>query len=97
MSVHRAFSAKHVLPENPSWIEFQRSDGDNKNWPTNTTREVDSEGHVNYMRVAALDDPLCIKWRVEVGRSLAQIMLMPGAPFFFSTFPIMSEIGIRGP
>lgn len=86
MSVHRAFSSKHVLPANPRWIEFPQSDGDEKNWPTNTTREVDSDGHVNYMRVAPLDDPLSIKWRVEVARSLAQIMSMPGVPHSFTTF-----------
>lgn len=65
-------SSKHTLPANPSWLEFERSDGDSFNWPTNTTREVDHEGHVNYMRICAIDEPLCIKWRVEVGKALAE-------------------------
>jgi hypothetical protein len=77
---NRSFSSKHTLPPNPAWIEFERSDGDQNLWPQNTTKSVDREGHVNYMRVAPLDDPLCIKWRVESGKALANLMELPGKP-----------------
>lgn len=76
----RAVSSKHILPTNPTWLEFERSDGDPANWPTNTTREVDHEGHVNYMRVNTLDEPLAIKWRVEVGKALAEHMGLQREP-----------------
>jgi hypothetical protein len=77
---NRGLSNKHALPANPSWIEFERTDGDQSLWPTNTTKNVDREGHVNYMRVSAIDESLSIKWRVEVGKALAIIMELPGKP-----------------
>jgi len=77
---NRSFSSKHALPPNPAWIEFERSDGDQSLWPPNTTKSVDREGHVNYMRVASVDDPLSIKWRVEVGKALGNLMELPGKP-----------------
>ena len=75
---NRGLSNKHVLPANPTWIEFERSDGDQNLWPRNTTKVVDQESHVNYMRVAPLDDYISIKWRVEVGKALAGFMDLPG-------------------
>lgn len=75
---NRALSNKHALPQNPTWIEFERTDGDQTQWPPNTTRIVDREGHVNYMRIASIDEPLSIKWRVEVGKALAALLNKPG-------------------
>ncbi|KAG6335839.1 hypothetical protein ID866_3253 [Astraeus odoratus] len=74
----RGFSGSHSLPPNPTYIDFPISDGDKKQWPTNTVRVVDSEGHVNYMRPVPLDESLVIKWRCEVGASLAVQLKKPG-------------------
>ncbi|KAI6113028.1 hypothetical protein F5141DRAFT_1111093 [Pisolithus sp. B1] len=76
----RGVSTGHVLPANPTYIDFPISDGDPGQWPTNTTRVVDSEGHVNYMRPVPLDESLCIKWRCEVGASLAVRLNKPAGP-----------------
>ncbi|KAF7985154.1 hypothetical protein HWV62_7724 [Athelia sp. TMB] len=73
MSHRGPASSKHSMPPNPKWIEFENSDGDESLWPTNTTEVVDREGHVNYMRPAALDESLSIKWRVEVAKGVAKL------------------------
>ncbi|KAI5999311.1 hypothetical protein F5J12DRAFT_847501 [Pisolithus orientalis] len=78
----RGVSTGHVLPANPSFIDFLTSDGDTDQWPTNTTRVVDSEGHVNFMRPVPLDESLCIKWRCEVGASLAVRLNKPVGPSY---------------
>ena len=75
----RGYSDKHTIPENPSWVEFLRSDGDQSLWPQNTTREVDSDGQVNYMRPVPLDEPgPSHKWRVEIASALAKALSWPG-------------------
>ncbi|KAI6164586.1 hypothetical protein EDD17DRAFT_1561350 [Pisolithus thermaeus] len=76
----RGVSTGYILPANPTYIDFSISDGDPSQWPTNTTRVVDSEGHVNYMRPVPLDESLCIKWRCEVGASLAVRLNKPVGP-----------------
>ncbi|KAH7890844.1 hypothetical protein F5I97DRAFT_91417 [Phlebopus sp. FC_14] len=81
MSV-RSISGAHVLPDNPTFIDFPVSDGDQSQWPTNTTRAVDSEGHVNFMRPVPLDESLCVKWRCEVGASLASQLKKPAGPTY---------------
>jgi len=73
---HKGFGTSHVIPQNPTFIDFPRSDGDPSNWPSNTTYRVDNEGHVNFMREVALDEPLSIKWRIDVGAALAVKMNM---------------------
>ncbi|KAH7921303.1 hypothetical protein BV22DRAFT_1122235 [Leucogyrophana mollusca] len=78
----RGISSAHALPANPTFIDFPRSDGDQSQWPTNTTKAVDQEGHVNFMRPVPLDESLCIKWRREVGTSLAQRMGLPQGPTY---------------
>lgn len=75
-STHKGFGSSHVLPPNPTFLDFPRSDGNTSNWPLNTTYQVDNEGHVNYMREVALDEPLSIKWRVDVGAALASRLNM---------------------
>ncbi|KAG1746514.1 uncharacterized protein EDB91DRAFT_1117321 [Suillus paluster] len=84
---HKGFSSSHAIPPNPTFLDFPRSDGDPSNWPTNTTFAVDSEGHVNYMRVAALDESLSIKWRVEVGASLATKLNMAQGNYVLQGWP----------
>jgi hypothetical protein len=79
-------SSGHVLPSNPTYIDFPLSDGDESQWPTNTARVVDSEGHVNYMRPVPIDESLSVKWRCEVGASLALQLKKPGIFFVLSMF-----------
>lgn len=74
----RNVSSGHVLPPNPAFIDFALSDGVEDQWPTNTTRVVDGEGHVNYMRPVPIDESLSVKWRCEVGASLALQLGKPG-------------------
>ena len=74
----RRHAGGHVLPENPTWIEFSRSDGNASLLPKNTTRIVDEEGQVNYMRPVGLDESLAIMWRVSIGTALAAKMGKPG-------------------
>lgn len=88
---NRASSSKYALPANPAWIEFERTDGDQSQWPQNTTKNVDREGHVNYMRVSPVDDPLCIKWRVEVGKALGSLMELAGK-FHNCDEPFVSDL-----
>ena len=78
----RTISTGHVLPPNPSYIDFPLSDGDSAQWPVNTTRVVDNESHVNFMRPVPIDESLCVKWRCEVGASLAVQLNKPGMYFF---------------
>ncbi|KAH0836747.1 hypothetical protein J3R83DRAFT_8483 [Lanmaoa asiatica] len=78
----RGVSSGHILPPNPTFIDFPVSDGDESQWPTNTTRVVDSEAHVNYMRPVPIDESLSIKWRCEVGASLALQLRKPVGPSY---------------
>ncbi|KAJ6591499.1 hypothetical protein DFH09DRAFT_974599 [Mycena vulgaris] len=88
MSSHRNHSNKHALPPNPTFIDFTRSDGDPTLWPQNTTREVDQEGHVNYMQPVGLDEPLSVKWRVGVGDAISvALKLTSGQPHVLRDFP----------
>jgi hypothetical protein len=74
----RGLSNKHALPSNPSFLEFEKSDGDSALWPHNTTKVVDAEGCVNFMQHVALDEPMSIKWRVGVGAAVSSILGLPG-------------------
>jgi len=73
----RTVGTKHELPKNPTYKSFERSDGDQKTWPTNTTRIIDHEGHVNYMDPVTLDMPIAIKWRIQVGEALGNALGWP--------------------
>jgi hypothetical protein len=78
-SMPRQYSDKHVLPANPSWVEFPRSDGNENNWPQNTTRVVDNEGQVNFMRPVPLDEAgPSMKWRTDIASSLARALNWAG-------------------
>ncbi|KAJ7091415.1 hypothetical protein B0H15DRAFT_906443 [Mycena belliarum] len=88
MSSHRNHSTKHALPPNAVFLDFPRSDGDSSLWPTNTTRQVDEEGCVNYMQHVGLDEPLSVKWRVGVGDAISvALKLQSGSPHVLSDFP----------
>ncbi|KAG1770685.1 hypothetical protein EDD22DRAFT_865505 [Suillus occidentalis] len=84
---HKGFSSSHAIPPNATFIDFPRSDGDPSNWPTNNTPHIDSEGHVNYMRQAALDESLSIKWRVEVAAALASKLNMAQGHYVLQGWP----------
>ncbi|KAG2365013.1 hypothetical protein BDR07DRAFT_1459321 [Suillus spraguei] len=86
-STHKGFGSSHAIPPNPTFIEFPRSDGDPSNWPTNNTPQIDSEGHVNYMRQAGLDESLSIKWRVEVAAALASKLNMAQGNYVLQGWP----------
>ncbi len=73
----RRHPGNHTIPDNPHWIEFPRTDGSTAHLPKNTTKIVDSEGQVNYMRPVAMDESLAIMWRVAVGTAMAARMNMP--------------------
>jgi hypothetical protein len=86
MSAKRPLATKAVvLPENPLWLEFTRSDGDSSTWPSNsrTQRVVDAQGHVNFHRVIELDESHAVRWRTEVGAAVASQMGLPGNSQFF--------------
>ncbi|KAG0709404.1 hypothetical protein DFH29DRAFT_229175 [Suillus ampliporus] len=86
-TTHKGFGSSYAIPANPNFLDFPRSDGDPGKWPTNTTPTVDSEGHVNYMRVVALDESLSIKWRVEVGAALATKLNMAQGNYVLQGWP----------
>ncbi len=66
------------IPANATVIEFKRTDGNSRSWPANTTRAVDGDGQVNYMRYLDLDAPTSVKWRLQVARAVALDKGMPG-------------------
>lgn len=73
----RTHSTKYSLPPSPEWVQILASDGDRNTWPVNTTRVVDTEGHVNFMDPVDYDHPICRKWQVEVGRAIAIAKELP--------------------
>ncbi|RPD64199.1 hypothetical protein L226DRAFT_611784 [Lentinus tigrinus ALCF2SS1-7] len=78
----------HTIPDNPHWIEFPRSDGSPSHLPKNTTKVIDSEGQVNYMRPVEMEESLSILWRVSVGAAMATRMNMPKGPsYVLKDFP----------
>lgn len=78
MASRRLGDAPISIPANATVIEFKRTDGHPRAWPTNTTRAVDGDGQVNYMRHLELDTPTPAKWRLQVARAIALDKGMPG-------------------
>jgi len=78
MSSRRVADSGTSLPANPEYIDFRHSDGNVSTWPTNTTRVVDSEGHVNYYEYVPIDHHQGIRWRTVVGDAVAKALNMPG-------------------
>ena len=93
----RKLGGNHVLPENPKWIIFPRSDGDAKLLPKNTERIVDSQGEVNYMRPVSLDESSSIMWRVSVGSQVAIKLGYPGASILLCSSHAHSHWYTEGP
>ncbi|KDR80717.1 hypothetical protein GALMADRAFT_241134 [Galerina marginata CBS 339.88] len=77
-----------VLPPDPEYLDFPRSDGSVSTWPPNTTRVVDHEGHVNYYESLQLEHAQAIRWRVLVGEAAAlKMKLPPGPNYVLRNFP----------
>jgi Transcription-silencing protein, cryptic loci regulator Clr2 len=64
--------------EDTKELAFERTDGDENLWPSNTKRLVDSEGHVNYMQPVELNDDWSVRWRKSIGSAFATLMKLPG-------------------
>lgn len=68
----------YELPSNVVYLEFPRTDGQRSRWPQNTTEMIDPQGHVNFMLpVPDLETSLNRKWRVEVGKKVAEMLRKP--------------------
>lgn len=76
MSVRR-IGTKKTLPSDPTWVEVPRTDADPKNWPANTQKVVDSDGHVNFMRPVSIDESVSIAWRLQLGPRVAAALGLP--------------------
>lgn len=78
MASRKLGDAAISIPANATVLEFKRTDGNASLWPTNTTRIVESDGQVNFMRHLDLDAHTCVKWRMQVARAVAIDKGMPG-------------------
>ncbi|GBE86409.1 predicted protein [Sparassis crispa] len=84
----RRLGGHHTLPDNPTFLDFPRTDGDENLWPQNTERVVDHEGCVNFMRPMSIDESGTLGWRLTVGAKLAQQMgLEEGPTYILRKFP----------
>lgn len=80
MSVRRvAADTKFEEPTNSTYIDFPRSDGNSSTWPINTTRNVDSEGQVNFFDYLPLSHSQSVRWRMLVASAIAIDLQMAGA------------------
>lgn len=81
MSSARVASGKgFAIPVKPIYIDFLRSDGSEDRWPMdNAVAKVDANGEVNYYYpVMDTSEPIYVKWIVEVGKKVAELMGKPG-------------------
>jgi hypothetical protein len=74
----RSVASGHTLPPNPEFLDFERTDGDAKQWPTNTNEVVDGGGDVNYMKPLGSDKrlgrPLAVSGSDESCREARETM-----------------------
>ena len=78
MSRSKGYSGKDAsIPADVEWVTIEVTDGDSRRWPTNTTPNPDSEGHVNYMQPLGLDSTFAVKWRLTIGKALAEMHKYP--------------------
>ncbi|KAF8517990.1 hypothetical protein BU17DRAFT_49021 [Hysterangium stoloniferum] len=56
------------------YLEFPRTDGSPQKWPVDKLDSTPSGGEVNFMLPIPFDDPLSIKWRIQVGREVAKLL-----------------------
>ncbi|KIM44711.1 hypothetical protein M413DRAFT_442667 [Hebeloma cylindrosporum] len=76
------------LAANPTYLDFLRTDGNVSTWPTQTTRIIDHEGHVNYYEPLTPEHPQHIRWRTTVADAVARHLNMPDGPtYVFRSFP----------
>ncbi|KAF8239404.1 hypothetical protein L208DRAFT_1237893 [Tricholoma matsutake] len=80
MSSRRVSEKFFSLPESSHFLEFQRSDGDPRTWPSHTTRSIDSDGHVNFMQYVDIDASYAVRWRVAAGKAAAAALELPTGP-----------------
>lgn len=73
----RNVAGGHTLPPNPEFLDFERTDGDAKQWPTNTKEVVDADGNVNYMKPIGPDDGQSIHWRCQIAMKIAERLGRP--------------------
>ncbi|THH07398.1 hypothetical protein EW145_g3409 [Phellinidium pouzarii] len=66
-----------TLPENPKWVTIDASDGDTRRWPTMTSPEPDAQGCINFMQPLSVDNGQSIKWRLIIGKALAEMHKYP--------------------
>ena len=78
----RNLAGGHTLPPNPVYLDFEKTDGDPKQLPTNTTEVVDADGQVNYMKPVGLDDSSNVHWRCQVAVKVAERLGRPRMYFF---------------
>jgi hypothetical protein len=72
------------MPESPSWIEFNRSDGHSDRWPTNIKGKLGDVGYqdIDSFCLVPVDEPgRSIRWRKEIAMSVAESMNLPSKVF----------------
>ena len=80
MSARRvAADTKFDEPANPTYLDFPRSDGNSSTWPIITTRNVDSEGQVNFFDYVPPSHSQSVRWRTLVASAIAIDLQMAGA------------------
>ena len=72
-----AVAGGHTLPLNPEFLDFERTDGDAKQWPSNTKEVIDADGNVNYMKPIGPDDSPSIHWRSQIAMKIAERLGKP--------------------
>jgi hypothetical protein len=77
MSARRISDKPINIPANASFLEFERTDGDSRTWPTNITPVVDAEGHVNYMQHVDVQSSHAVRWRIASGQAAAVALDLP--------------------
>ncbi|TFK39812.1 hypothetical protein BDQ12DRAFT_628755 [Crucibulum laeve] len=88
MSTRRVAEQRIELPENPTYLEFQRTDGNANNWPSNTTRIVDHEGEVNFMQYQDLSSPPAMRWRLQVAKAISiELGMADGSNYILKDWP----------
>lgn len=77
MSARRISDKPISVPENATFLDFERTDGDPRTWPTNTTPIVDDEGHVNFMQPVDIESSSAVRWRIGAGQGAAVALDRP--------------------
>ncbi|KAI0305864.1 hypothetical protein B0F90DRAFT_1814714 [Multifurca ochricompacta] len=84
----RSVAGGHTLPPDPIYLDFERSDGDPTQQPTNTKEVVDKDGQVNYMKPVGPDDSWDINWRSQIARKIAERLgKPPGKKYVLRSWP----------